>query len=211
VQVYQGERPIAAQNRLLGRFDLTGIPPAPRGMPQIEVTFDIDANGILKVQAKDKATGKESKIEIKSDSGLSKDEIERMKKEAASNEADDKKRLEIIHAKNEADKLIYGIESMLRDGGDKITADERKECEEKKKELEEANKTDDVARIKAGVEALTKVSHAIAGRMYGQGGQSQQQGPGGAAGGNFNRGGSESEKKDEGGKDKVVDADFSVK
>jgi molecular chaperone DnaK len=212
VQVYQGERPIAAQNRLLGRFDLTGIPPAPRGMPQIEVTFDIDANGILKVQAKDKATGKESKIEIKSDSGLSKDEIERMKKEAASNEADDKKRLEIIHAKNEADKLIYGIESMLRDGGDKITADERKECEEKKKELEEANKTDDVARIKAGVEALTKVSHAIAGRMYGQGGQGQQQGPGaGAAGGNFNRGGTEGEKKDEGGKDKVVDADFSVK
>jgi len=212
VQVYQGERPIAAQNRLLGRFDLTGIPPAPRGMPQIEVTFDIDANGILKVNAKDKATGKESKIEIKSDSGLSKDEIERMKKEAASNEADDAKRLEIIRAKNEGDKLIYGVEGMLRDGGEKVTADERKQMDEKKKELEEALKTDDIARIKACVEALTKVSHSVAERMYKAGATpGAQPGPdaGQAAGGSF--GGGAEGKKDEGGKDRVVDADFSVK
>ncbi|NUO14885.1 MAG: molecular chaperone DnaK [Planctomycetaceae bacterium] len=209
VQVYQGERPIAAQNRLLGRFDLTGIPPAPRGVPQIDVTFDIDANGILKVSAKDKATGKESKIEIKSDSGLSKDEIERMKKEASAHEADDAKRIEIIRAKNEGDKLIYGIEAMLRDNGDKVSADEKKDIEDKKKALEEALKTDDIARIKSGVEALTKVSHTVAERLYKAGAA-----PGGQAGasaqGNFNRGGEEP-KKDDGGKDRVVDADFSVK
>ncbi|MCC6575065.1 MAG: molecular chaperone DnaK [Planctomycetes bacterium] len=220
VQVYQGERPIAGQNRLLGRFDLTGIPPAPRGMPQIEVTFDIDANGILKVHAKDKASNKEAKIEIKSDSGLSQAEIERMKREAQSNEADDQKRLEGIRAKNEADKMIYGCETMLRDMGDKVSAAERTDIEGKKRDLEEAVKTDDIARIKTLTEALTKASHGVAERLYkagaGPGAQpgGSATGPGGA--GNFggDRGGpppTGDGKNDGGGKDRVVDADYSVK
>ncbi|MCF6227639.1 MAG: molecular chaperone DnaK, partial [Planctomycetes bacterium] len=125
IKVYQGERPIAAQNRLLGNFDLTDIPAAARGVPQVEVTFDIDANGILKVSAKDKGTGKEAKIEIKSDSGLSEEEIERMKAEAETNAEDDKKRIEIIHAKNEADRMVFSVTKTLEEHGDKISEDEK--------------------------------------------------------------------------------------
>ncbi|MCC6465618.1 MAG: molecular chaperone DnaK [Planctomycetes bacterium] len=213
IKVFQGERPIAAQNRLLGSFDLSGIPPAPRGTPQIEVTFDIDANGILKVGAKDKATGKEAKIEIKSDSGLSKAEIERMKQDAEKFADDDKKRVELIHTKNEADRLAFGVGKMLTDHGDKISADEKKDIEEKKSALEDALKGEDLDKIKQATEALTKVSHKLAEKMYAAASPKEQEdmrqqaedyakqrgGMGGAPAGDAGKG------------DRVVDADFSVK
>ena len=166
IKVYQGERPVAAQNRLLGQFDLTDIPPAPRGMPQIEITFDIDANGILKVSAKDKGTNRENKIEIKSDSGLNAEEIERMKRDAEAHADEDKKKLELIEAKNEADKILYGIEKTLREHGDKVTADEKTNIENAKKALEDVMKGDDVAAIKAKTEELTKASYSVAEKLY---------------------------------------------
>ncbi len=208
IKVYQGERPIAAQNRLLGSFDLTGIPPAPRGMPQIEVRFDIDANGILKVSAKDKGTGKEAKIEIKSDSGLSKEEIERMKSEAERHAEDDKKRVEIIHAKNEADRMVFGVAKMLEEHGSKLDEAEKKDIEDKKRELEEALKGEDVAKIKAGTEALTKASHKLAEKMYASASPKEQEEMRKQAEDYAGRSGMGGEAK---GDDKVVDADFSVK
>ena len=123
VHVLQGERPMAAQNRTLGKFHLTGLPPAPRGLPQIEVTFDIDANGILNVTAKDMATGKDQKITITSSSGLSKEEVERMAKEADAHSAEDKAKRDEIEAKNQLDSMVYNIEKMLREHGDKISGD----------------------------------------------------------------------------------------
>ncbi len=211
VKVYQGERPIAAQNRLLGSFDLTGIPPAQRGVPQIEVKFDIDANGILKVSARDKATGKEARIEIKSDSGLSKDEIERMKQEAEKFSDDDKKRIELIHAKNEADRLSFSVGKMLQEHGAKLAEDEKKDIEQKKSELDEAVKTDDLPRIKTSTEALTKASHKLAEKMYQASTPQEQEEMKKAAQEHAQRGGmggEEAKGKDD---DNVVDADYSVK
>ena len=209
IKVYQGERKIAAANRLLGSFDLTGIPPAPRGMPQVEVKFDIDANGILKVAARDKGTGKEAKIEIKSDSGLSKDEIERMRKEAEEHAADDEKRVELIHAKNDADRMAFSVGKMLEEHGDKLDEAGKKEIEEKKKELEEAMKGEDVAKIKAATESLTKASHKLAEKIYANAKPEEQDEMRKAAEAAQARGGVGGSTA--GDDDKVVDADYSVK
>ncbi len=202
IKVFQGERPIAAQNRLLGQFDLTGIPPSPRGVPQIEVTFDLDANGILKVSAKDKASGKENKIEIKSDSGLSEEEIERMKREAESNAEEDKKKMEHIQVKNEADGLIYSAEKTLREYGEKLSDEEKSKIEEAKKNLEEKVVGEDIALIKSGTEELQTVLHALSAKLYEA---SAQQGQ---AGGNPEAAAQGKENKDE---PEVVDAEFEVK
>jgi molecular chaperone DnaK len=167
VHVLQGERPMANQNRTLGKFKLSGIPPAPRGVPQIEVTFDIDANGILNVTAKDQATGKDQRITITSSSGLSKEEVERMAKEAEAHAAEDKEAREQIEARNSLDSLSYNIEKMLKEAGDKVQGSERSEVESA---LAEARKTLDnhgsVADLKAAQEKLTTASHKMAEVMY---------------------------------------------
>jgi molecular chaperone DnaK len=167
VHVLQGERPLAAQNRTLGKFKLAGIPPAPRGVPQIEVTFDIDANGILNVTAKDNATGKDTRITITSSSGLSKDEVEKMAKEAEAHSAEDKEKREEIDARNSLDSLVYNIEKMLKDSGDKIQGAEKTEVEsvlaESKKTLEG---TPTASELKAAHEKLTHASHKLAEVMY---------------------------------------------
>src|SRR6201981_881608 len=163
VHVLQGERPMAAQNRTLGKFKLAGIPPAPRGVPQIEVTFDIDANGILNVTAKDMATGKDTRIQITSSSGLSKDEVERMAKDAEAHAAEDKEKREEIEARNSLDSLVYNIEKMLKDSGEKVQAADKTEVEsslaEAKKVLEGSPKAPE---IKAAHEKLTQASHKLA-------------------------------------------------
>src|SRR5476651_1734413 len=167
VHVLQGERPLAAQNRTMGKFHLTGIPPAPRGVPQIEVTFDIDANGILNVTAKDNATGKDTRITITSSSGLSKDEVEKMAKEAEAHAAEDKEKREEIEARNSLDSLVYNIEKMLKDSGEKVQAADKTEVEsalaEAKKTLEGTPKA---SEIKAAHEKLTAASHKLAEVLY---------------------------------------------
>lgn len=167
VHVLQGERPMAAQNRTLGKFKLSGIPPAPRGVPQIEVTFDIDANGILNVTAKDNATGKDQKITITSSSGLSKEEVERMAKEAEAHSSEDKAKREEIEARNQLDGLVYNIDKMLKENGDKVSGEEKTEVEaslaEAKKVLEG---TPSVAELNAASEKLTASSHKLAEAMY---------------------------------------------
>jgi len=167
VHVLQGERPLAAQNRTLGKFKLAGIPPAPRGVPQIEVTFDIDANGILNVNAKDTATGKDQKITITSSSGLSKEEVERMAKDAEAHTAEDKAKRDEIEARNGLDSLVYNIEKMLKDGGDKVDANDKTEVEaalaEAKKTLEG---TPTAEELNAAKEKLTTTSHKFAEAMY---------------------------------------------
>ncbi len=166
INILQGERPMAADNRSLGKFVLTGIPPAPRGVPQIEVTFDIDANGILSVTAKDKATGRSQSIRIEGSIGLSKEEIERMKKEAELHAEEDKKKRELIEAKNLADNLIYTSEKTLRDLGDKISQDTKKEIENKIEELKKAKESDNIDDIKAKTSALSQVIQKIGAEMY---------------------------------------------
>jgi molecular chaperone DnaK len=178
VHVLQGERPMARDNRTLGRFHLDGIPPAPRGVPQIEVTFDIDANGILNVGARDKATGKQQNITITASSGLTKDEIERMKREAEAHAAEDAQHREEIEAKNQADSLVYSTERTLREHGDKIGAEDKQAIETALNEAREALKTDDLPRIKRAQEALTQASHKLAEVMY----REAQAGAPGAAG-----------------------------
>jgi len=166
VHVLQGERPMARDNRTLGRFHLVGIPPAPRGVPQIEVTFDIDANGILNVSARDTATGKQQNITITASSGLTKDEIEKMVKEAEAHATEDANRREEIEIKNQADSLVYSTERTLAEHGDKVPAADKQEIEKALGELKEALKGEDVERIKRGQEALTKASHKLAEVMY---------------------------------------------
>ncbi len=166
VHVLQGERPMARDNRTLGRFHLDGIPPAPRGVPQIEVTFDIDANGILNVTARDKATSKQQNITITASSGLSKDEIERMKREAEAHAAEDAKNRETIEVRNQADSLVYSTERTLREHGDKIAAEDKQAIETALGEAREALKGDDLERIKRAQEGLTKASHKLAEVMY---------------------------------------------
>ncbi|MGH9616881.1 MAG: Hsp70 family protein, partial [Acidobacteriaceae bacterium] len=167
VHVLQGERPLASQNRTLGKFKLSGIPPAQRGIPQIEVTFDIDANGILNVTAKDNATGKDQKITITSSSGLSKEEVERMAKDADAHAAEDKTKREEIEARNQLDGLVYNIEKMLKDSGDKVPAGDKSEVESA---LAEAKKTlegsPSPAELNAAREKLTAASHKLAEAMY---------------------------------------------
>ena len=166
IHVLQGEREMAAQNRTLGNFNLDGIPPAPRGVPQIEVTFDIDANGIVHVSAKDMGTGKEQHIQITSSSGLSEDEINRMVKDAEANAESDKKKREAIDAKNEADTLVYQTEKTLKEMGDKVSADEKTKIEKAVADLKEALKGDNTEDIKAKSEALKQVSYKMAEEMY---------------------------------------------
>lgn len=206
VHVLQGEREMAADNKTLGRFELTGIPAAPRGVPRIKVTFNIDANGIVNVSAKDLGTGKEQKITIKSSSGLDKSEIDRMVKEAAAHEAEDKKRKEAIEAKNNADSLIYQAEKTIKDMGDKADASKVSEIKDKIAALKEAMKTDDTDKIKAASEALTKPLYDLTSEMYKNADaaqQAQQQAAGAQAGAQ--------QAQSDGQKDeKVVDADYTV-
>ncbi|HET9907904.1 MAG TPA: molecular chaperone DnaK [Anaerolineales bacterium] len=169
IHVLQGERSMAADNMSLGRFRLDGIPPAPRGIPQVEVTFDIDANGILNVTAKDKASGKEQKVTITASTNLDKSDIDRMVQEARSHEADDKKRRELIDAKNTADGLVYQTEKALRDLGDKVPSAERGEIETKINDLKTAAQGDDLSRIQQASEAVQQAFHALSQQLYAQG------------------------------------------
>ena len=166
IHVVQGERKQATQNKSLGRFDLADIPPAPRGMPQIEVTFDIDANGILNVGAKDKATGKEQSIIIKASSGLSEDEIDAMVKDAEANAAEDKKFEDLVQARNTADGLAHATKKTLEEAGDKATEEEKAAIEKAIKEVEEAVKGDDKDKIDEAVKALSEASGGLAQKMY---------------------------------------------
>ena len=198
IHVLQGERPMAAQNKSIGKFNLTGIAPARRGVPQIEVTFDIDANGILNVSAKDKATGKEQSIRIEASSGLSEDEINRMKAEAEQNAAADKAEREKIDKMNQADSMIFTTENFLKDNGDKIPADKKPGIEQALQQLKDAHKAGDVAAIDSAMNNLNTVMQAASQQMY-QGGQ--QAGPQGAQGGQQAQGGND-------GAQDVQDADF---
>jgi molecular chaperone DnaK len=175
IHVLQGERPIANDNMSLGRFRLDGIPPAPRGVPQVEVTFDIDANGIIHVTAKDKATGKEQKIAITASTNLNKNDIDRMVQEARQNEAVDKQRREAIGAKNDADNLVYQTEKALRELGEKVPASERTSIESQINDLKQAAQGDDLANIKQKTEALQNAFHALSQQLYAQGQPQQQQ------------------------------------
>ncbi|PIE78740.1 MAG: molecular chaperone DnaK [Candidatus Delongbacteria bacterium] len=203
IHVLQGERPMANDNKTIGRFQLDGIPPAPRGVPQIEVTFDIDANGILNVSAKDKSTGKSQNIKIEVSSGLSKEEIEKMKAEAKANEEADKKLKEKVDIKNSADQAIFQTEKLMKDMGDKLEEADKTKLEESKKKLEELAKTDDTDAIKKATEAHNAIWHEISQKMAQA---SQQAGPQGGAG--FDP--SQNQPKDEKDGDDVEDADFEV-
>jgi molecular chaperone DnaK len=167
VHVLQGERPMAAQNRTLGKFKLSGIPPAPRGVPQVEVTFDIDANGILNVTAKDNATGKDQKITITSSSGLSKDEVDRMAKEADSHATEDQAKREEVEARNSLDNMVYNVEKMLKDNGDKVSGSEKSDVESA---LAQAKTTlqgsSSASELNTARETLTAASHKLAEAMY---------------------------------------------
>ena len=207
IHVLQGERDMAADSRTLGRFDLVGIPPAPRGIPQIEVTFDIDANGIVHVSAKDLGTGKEQKIRIESSSGLSKEEIEKMKKEAEAHVGEDKKKRELVEARNQLDTLIYSIEKSLKDYGDKISSDEKKKIEEAAAKAKKDLTSEDANQIKKTQEELAKASHKLAEHVYKDAqakAQQQQQ-----AQQQSTQGAQQQESKGKS-KDDVVDAEYKV-
>ncbi|MGD9307491.1 MAG: molecular chaperone DnaK [Desulfosarcina sp.] len=179
IHVLQGEREMAASNKTLGRFELVGIPPAPRGVPQIEVTFDIDANGIVNVSAKDMATGKEQSIQITASSGLSKEEIDKLVKDAELHADEDKKKRELVEARNHADTLIYTTEKSLKDLGDKVDAETRGNIESASADLKKAMEGDDVAEIQRLSEALTQASHKVAEAMYKQASEAGAAGAGG--------------------------------
>ncbi len=200
VHVLQGERPMARDNRTLGKFHLVGIPPAPRGVPQVEVTFDVDANGILNVSAKDLATAKQQAITITASSGLTKQEVEKMVKEAETHAAEDAKRKQEIEIRNQADSLVYTTERTLREHGDNIPEADKKAIEEALTEAREALKGEDVERIKRAQEALTKASHKLAEIMYREA-QAKGQAGASAAGG-------PREPADKGREGEVVDAEF---
>ncbi len=203
IRVLQGERPMAADNTELGRFDLVGIPPAPRGLPQIEVAFDIDANGIVHVSAKDLGTGKEQSIKITAPEKLSKEEIEKMVKQAEQFAEADKKRKELAESRNQADQLIYSTEKSLKEFGDKLQAADKSAIEDKAKELKELIKSEDVDKIKRGTEALMQASHKLAEEVY----KKQQ-----TAQGQQHAGSADAQQQDQPGKkdDGVVDAEFKV-
>ena len=196
---------MAVDNKSLGRFDLVGIPSAPRGVPQIEVTFDIDANGIVNVSAKDLGTGKEQKIRIESSSGISKDDVEKLVREAESHSEEDKKKQELVQTRNNLDNLIYQIEKNIKEYGDKISSNEKEQVEGALKSAKEALKSDQVEILKQATEKLTTASHAIAQKMYeaaakqkaGESAKSTSEPSGGS-------------KKSEGEKTNVVDADYEV-
>ncbi len=200
IHVVQGERKQANQNKSLGRFDLSDIPPAPRGMPQIEVAFDLDANGILNVSAKDKATGKEQSIVIKASSGLTDEEIERMVKDAEANAAEDKKFEQLVTARNTADGLIHATRKTLADAGDKVDADEKAKIESAINDLEEAMKAGELEQIEEKTKALTEASSGLAQKMY-----AEQQGAAGAADAGADDAGANDKSS---GADDAVDAEF---
>jgi molecular chaperone DnaK len=186
IKVYQGERDIATGNKLLGEFNLEGIPPAPRGLPQIEVSFDIDANGILHVGAKDKATGKENKITIKANSGISEEEIQKMVKDAELNAAEDKKKLEIVQARNQGEALVHSVRKSLAEYGDKLDAGEKEKIESALKDVEEALKGEDKSAIEEKTNTLMTASQKLGEKMYSdmQAKQAAEAaGPGGGGGG----------------------------
>jgi molecular chaperone DnaK len=202
IKVYQGERAMARDNRLLGVFQLGNIPPAPRGVPQIEVTFDIDANGILNVTAKDRATNNEQKITITSSSGLSKDEVEKMAKDAESHAADDRNQRDTIEARNRADAMVYNVEKTLKEHRSKVGEAEAKEIEDALAQTKKAMGENDPAAINSAVDRLTTASHKLAEAMYKASSQPGAGAPppggdGGAPGGDGKKG-----------KDDVVDAEF---
>lgn len=203
IRVAQGERPMFNDNKLLGQFDLQGIPPAPRGVPQIEVTFDIDANGILKVKATDKASNKSQDITITSSSGLSKEEIEKMKKDAEDHATEDKKKQELIEARNIADATIYTVEKMLVDYKDKVSDDEKKDLETKMNALKEVKDKEDLDAIKNAAEELNKAAQAIGAKMY----QQNPQGGADASGASADAGASSADAAGASG-DEPKDADF---
>src|SRR5690606_9051547 len=198
IRVFQGEREMAADNKLLGQFDLVGIPPAPRGVPQIEVSFDIDANGIVSVHAKDKATGKEQQIRIQASGGLSQEDIEKMVKDAESHAAEDKKRRELVEARNQADALVHTTEKSLSEYGSKLGDADRSAIENALADLKEALSGDDSEAIKAKAQTLAQASMKLGEAMY-----AAQQSGGGDDGGSpdGDAGGDKSED--------VVDAEFT--
>jgi molecular chaperone DnaK len=202
---------MAKDNRTLGKFHLSGIPPAPRGVPQIEVTFDIDANGILNVTAKDRGTGKDQKITITSSSGLSKEEVERMAKEAEAHAAEDKTKREEIEARNQLDGMVYQVEKMLREHGDKISGSEKGDVESAVADAKKALEGSDAGAMKSALEKLTSSSHKLAEAMYkaqaAQGAPSSEGAPPphtASGAGNGAAGAGEQKKKDEG----VIDAEY---
>ena len=206
IHVLQGEREMAADNKTLGRFELTDIPPAPRGVPKIEVSFDIDANGIVHVSAKDLGTGKEQKITIQSDSGMSKEDIDRMVNEAKAHEAEDKKQKEAIDAKNNADNLVYQAEKTIKELGDKADAGKVSEVKAACEKVKEAIKSNDTEAIKKATEALQKPLYELSAAAYQQAQASGAQGAQGAQAGGENAQGAQQQKKDD---DDVVDADYT--
>jgi molecular chaperone DnaK len=205
ISVYQGESEIAksASNRLLGEFNLEGIRPAPRGEPQIEVTFSLDTNGILTVKAKDKDTGKEAKIEIKGSSGLDPAEVERMRKEAEAHAAEDRRKVEVIEARNQADAVIFAIEKQLKELGDKIGGNDRQAIQSAIERTKQAASAEDVQAIRQAVSDLQVAAQAMAQHM-------NRPGDGGTGGG-FPGGGESPKPEGGGGKDDVIDAEFEVK
>jgi molecular chaperone DnaK len=211
IRVFQGEREMAADNKVLGQFDLIGIPPAARGIPQVEVTFDIDANGIVNVGAKDKATGKEQAIRIQASGGLSSDDIDQMVKDAEAHADEDKKRRELVEAQNQAEALIHTTEKTLGEAGDKVAAAERTEVEAAIAELKTAAEGEDTDDIGAKSEALAQVSMKIGEALYKQAAEAEAaESPGDDGGSGSGSGsGSNSDGGDGGAaEDEVVDADF---
>jgi len=206
IRVFQGEREMAANNKLLGQFDLVGIPPAPRGVPQVEVSFDIDANGIVHVNAKDLGTGKEQSIRITASSGLSESEIKQMVKDAEMHAAEDRKKRETVEAHNQLDSLIYQTEKNLNEHGNEVDAAAKSTIEDALKEAKAALESDDAARMRSALEQLTTAQHKLAEAMYSKaarpGGEARPGGDGAGGAGN----GSATGKP--GGADDVVDADF---
>ena len=205
IKVYQGEREMASGNKLLGEFNLEGIPPAARGVPQIEVSFDIDANGILHVGAKDKGTGKENKITIKANSGLSEEEIQQMVKDAELNAADDKKKLELVQARNQGEAAVHSVNKSLTEHGDKLDAGEKDAITAAVKALEDALKGDDKAAIEEKTNALMAASQKLGEKMYAaeQAAQAAAAGGGAEASSNASAGGGSKPADD----DNVVDAE----
>jgi molecular chaperone DnaK len=208
IHVLQGERQMAIDNRTLGRFDLVGIPPAPRGVPQIEVTFDIDANGIVHVSAKDLATGKEQSIKIEVSSGLSEAEVKRMVEDAEKHAAEDKDKAELIQARNEADQFLYASEKMLKEHGDKISEDDKKTVEAAAADLKSAIGGDSLPAIRSAREKLEQATHKLTAEMYKQAQESA--GAGAPTGGPQEAGPTGEEAASGSGKDGAVDADFEV-
>jgi len=204
IRVFQGESPIAESpsNRLLGQFNLEGIPPAPRGMPQVKVDFDIDANGILNVSAKDLGTGKEQKIRIESSSGISQADVERMRREAESHADDDKKRRELIDERNKADQMTYQLEKLIKDNAGKLSDGDTAPVKSAIEKVKRAQSGDDVAAIRQAISELEQVSHAMAQHLYSKGGADGAAGAGPSSDGG---------PKPSGGKDDVIDAEFEVK